>query len=121
VKPKPLKGFDGRLGQAITYAIYPTMTVHEHVETVALMLITSLGNHPIILGKPWMNKHYIMLNMTEDRVVFGKKNCCTTGGPAPNATNLVIGSRLGPLPRAPRAYLGNSAPQAPLPQYIKLI
>jgi len=119
LKPKPLKGFDGRPGQAITHAIYPTMTVHAHVETVTPMLITSLGNHPIILGKPWMNKHHVMLDMTEDKVVFGKENCCSTGGSAPNSTNPVNGSRSGPLPRAPRSYLGNSTPQAPLLPYIR--
>ncbi len=108
MKPKLLKGFDGRPGQAITHAIYPTMTVHEHVETVTPMLVTSLGNYPIILGKPWINKHYVMLDMTEDKVVFRKENCCATGGPAPNLTNPAMGLRSGPLPRAPRSYLGNS-------------
>jgi len=78
------------------------------VETVILILITSLSNYPIILGKPWINKYYIMLDITEDKVVFRKENYYTTGGPAPNSTNLVIGLRLGLLPRAPRSYLGNS-------------
>ncbi len=118
VKPKPLKGFDGRPGKAITHAIYPAMTVHEHVETVTPMLITSLGNHPIILGKPWMNKHRVMLDITEDKVVFGEEGCCAAGGPAPNSTNPVAESRSGPLPRAPRSCLGNSTPQAPMPHYI---
>jgi len=85
LKPKPLKGFDGRPGRDITHAIYPTMTIHDHVETVTPMLITHLGNHPIILGKPWMNKHHVMLDMTNDRIVFGR--CCNSG-PQPSTPTL---------------------------------
>ena len=52
-KSKPLKGFDGKPARRpITHAIYPTLTVQGHSELLAPMLVTSLGQHPIILGKP---------------------------------------------------------------------
>ena len=51
-RPKPVKGFDGKRGKDITYAIYPTLTVQDNKETVAPLLITTLGQHKIILGKP---------------------------------------------------------------------
>ena len=56
LRPKPIKGFDGHLAKrAITHAIYPDLTVHDYCELTAPMLITPLGQQPIILGKPWLN------------------------------------------------------------------
>ena len=69
-KPKPLKGFDGKPARPITHAIYPTLTVQGHSELLAPMLVTSLGQHPIILGKPWMQKHSVILNMSCDKLTF---------------------------------------------------
>ena len=34
------------------------------------MLITKLGQHQIILGKPWMKKHGVILDMQNDRISF---------------------------------------------------
>ena len=56
LKPKPVKGFDEHLAKRlITHAIYPDLTVQDHSELTALMLITPLRQHLIILGKPWLN------------------------------------------------------------------
>ena len=46
------------------------MTVKEHRETTTPMLITKLGQHQIILGKPWMKKHGAVLDMRNDRLSF---------------------------------------------------
>ena len=43
-RPKPVKGFDGKRGKDITHAIYPTLTVQDHMETVAPLLITNSNN-----------------------------------------------------------------------------
>ena len=52
-KPKPVKGFDEHLAKRpITHAIYPGLTVQDHSELTAPMLITPLRQHPVILGKP---------------------------------------------------------------------
>ena len=51
--PKPVIGYDGRIGRTITHAIYPTMTVQGHRELSAPMLITPLGQHDVILGRSW--------------------------------------------------------------------
>ena len=71
-KPKPIRGFDGRIVQPITHAIYPHLTVQDHHELTAPMLITTLGQHPIILGKPWLNKHRVVLDMGSDSLIFGR-------------------------------------------------
>ena len=69
-RPKPVKGFDGKRGKDITYAIYPTLTVQDHKETVAPLLITTLGQHKMILGKPWMRKHGVVIDMALDKIIF---------------------------------------------------
>ena len=84
-KPKPIKGFDGHLAkQPITHAIYPGLTVQDHSELTAPMLITPLGQHPVILGKPWLNRHEVVLDMKFDRLIF-VPGCCSHFG-APKAT-----------------------------------
>ena len=53
LKPKPVKGFDEHLAKRlITHAIYLGLTVQDHSELTASMLITSLRQHLIILEKP---------------------------------------------------------------------
>ena len=52
IKPKQIQRFDGRATKPITHAIYPTLTVGDHTKSLAPLLITKLGNHPMILGQP---------------------------------------------------------------------
>ena len=35
----------------ITYAIYPTLMVQSYLELLTPILVTKLGQHPVILGK----------------------------------------------------------------------
>ncbi len=72
------------------------------------ILITFLYNYPIILGKPWINTYYIIINIIEDRVTFREKDYYITDALARKITNLVIELRLILLLRAPLPYLGNS-------------
>ena len=74
-KPKPLKGFDGKPARPITHAIYPTLTVQGYSKFLAPMLVTSLGQHPIILGKPWMRKHGVILDMSCNKLTFWPGHC----------------------------------------------
>ena len=69
-KPKAIRGFDEKQALSVTHAIYPTMTVQDHRETTTPMLITKLDQHQIILGKPWMKKHGVILDMRNDRLSF---------------------------------------------------
>ena len=69
-KPKAIRGFDGKQAPSVTHAIYPTMMVKDHRETTTPMLITKLGQHQIILRKPWIKKHGAVLDMKNDRLTF---------------------------------------------------
>lgn len=51
VKPKALRGFDGRPAPSITHAIFPRLHVQDHAEDLSPLLITKLGHHPIIISK----------------------------------------------------------------------
>ncbi|SLM36861.1 Reverse transcriptase domain [Lasallia pustulata] len=45
------------------------------------MLITPLGQHPIILGKPWLNRHGVVLDMKLDSLIFVPGRCSHFGAP----------------------------------------
>ena len=74
-KPKAIRGFDGKRAPDVTHAIYPTMTVQNHSKLTTPMLITKLGQHSIILGKPWMKKHGVILDMRNDQLIFWPEHC----------------------------------------------
>ena len=80
-KPKPVRGFDGRRAPNITHAIYPTMTMQDHRENLLPLLITKLGQHGMILGKPWMRKHRLLLDMKDDKIMFWPEHCTHPGAP----------------------------------------
>lgn len=81
-KPRFLCGYDGKMRRKpVTHAIYPSMKVGNHLESTVPMLITNLGNQHIILGKPWMNKHKVLLDMADDRIIFLPGRCDHNGAP----------------------------------------
>ena len=69
-KPKPIRGFDSKPAPPITHAIYPTLIVQSHTKSLAPFLIIKLGQHLLILGKPWIWKHRVILDMSCDKLAF---------------------------------------------------
>lgn len=51
-KPKLIQGFDIRAIELVSYAIYPTLSIENHIERLASLLITILSHYPIIFGCP---------------------------------------------------------------------
>ena len=84
IKPKQIQRFDGRAAKPITHAIYPTLTISIHTENLASLLITKLRNHPMILGRPWMKKHGVIIDMTNDSLAFWPGHCTHIGATSPN-------------------------------------
>ena len=74
-KPKLIKRFDSKPAPLITHAIYPTLTVQGHTELLAFFLVMKLGQHPLILGKPWMQKYGVTLDMSCDKFAFWPRHC----------------------------------------------
>ena len=84
IKPKQIQGFDGRADKPITHAIYPTPTVGTYTESLTPLLIIKLGNHPMILGRPWMKKHGIIIDMTNNSLAFWLGHYTHIGVTSPN-------------------------------------
>jgi transposase InsO family protein len=80
-KPRKVKGYDGRMGDPITHAIYPRMTIRDHAESSTPLLITKLGQHDVILGKPWMRKHGVSYHGHSDDISFLPGHCSHLGAP----------------------------------------
>ena len=51
-KPKPIQRFDNKVAYPVTYAIYLMLFVENYIKSLAPLLITKLGYHSIILGRP---------------------------------------------------------------------
>ena len=80
-KPKPIQRFDGRAAQLVTYAIYPTLSVGSHPESLVPLLITKLGHHPMIFGCSWMKKHGVLLDMINNGISYFPGHCSHPGPP----------------------------------------
>lgn len=78
-KPKLIKRFDGRPAKPIIHTIYPTLTVQGHIKTLAPLFMTQLDQHLVILNKPWMCKHSVILDMSCDKLVFWPGHCEHSG------------------------------------------
>ena len=50
-KSKPIQGFDDRAAWPVTHTIYPTLSMRNHIKSLAPLLITKLGQHPMILSR----------------------------------------------------------------------
>ena len=75
-RPKPLRGFDGKLAdKPITHCLLPNLIIQDHQESTCPMLIATLGNHDFILGKPWMNRHGVILDLLTDKLLFRPGHC----------------------------------------------
>ncbi len=70
-KEKLIRGYDGKLAKKlITHKILLNLTVGSHRELTVSMLIADIDHHDAILGKLWMNKNEILLDMRNDVIVF---------------------------------------------------
>ena len=74
-KPKPIKKFDGKPAPPITHVIYPTLMMQDHIESLASVLIMKLGQHLLILGKLWISKHSVILDMSCDKLALWSRHC----------------------------------------------
>ena len=105
-KPKPLRGFDGRLARSpITHCLLPNLIVQDHHESTCPMLIAPLGSHDFILGKPWMNKHGVLLDLLTDKLLFHPGHCSHDGNTPSSPKSLPFATHTGrkqstPLPPA---------------------
>ena len=51
------------------------LSMENHIKSLALLLITKLGQHSIILCRLWMKKHRVLLDMIYDSITFFSRFC----------------------------------------------
>ncbi len=70
-KEKLIREYDEKLARKIiTHKILPNLTVESHKKLTVSMLIADINHHDVILGKLWMNKNEILLDMRNNVIVF---------------------------------------------------
>ena len=62
-------------------------------ESTVPILITDLGNQHIILGEPWINKHKVLLDIVDNRIIFVLGRCDHIGTPTPKPPTSSLGVR----------------------------
>ena len=69
-KSKSLKGYDDRIvKKPITYYLLSIIIVNNYREGTCSMLIALLI-YNIILGKLWINKYRVLLDIMKDKILF---------------------------------------------------
>ncbi len=67
IKAKSIREFDNHYAKKlITHVIYSNLMIQDHTVNIASMLITQLEQHQMILGKTWMNKTDLVIDMQID-------------------------------------------------------
>ena len=90
-RSKPLRGLDGKLvDRPITHCLLPNLVIQDHDESTCPMLIAPLGQHDFILGKPWMNKHGVLLDCLRDKLLFQPGHCQHKGNRASSPADLAF-------------------------------
>ena len=64
------KGYDGRTGAAITHAIVCHLRISERRFLNQPFLITELGQHDLIVGRKWFDRHDVWLAVQNWRLVW---------------------------------------------------
>ena len=71
--PKWIQGYNGQVRKKpVTYAIYPCMQQGTHKKSTVPFLIANIGHHDAILGKTWMNKNRLLLDINNDTIIYSK-------------------------------------------------
>ena len=88
-KPKPLRSYNGKLlEKPITHFILPGLTINGYKEGLYPMLIAPLGHYNIILGKLWINRYGVLLDIMRDKILFVLGRCEHDYNNASNSNDL---------------------------------
>jgi hypothetical protein len=86
----PVKGFDGQEGTPITHLMFLNLQIGERRFLQEPMLITELGQHDMILGRNWLAKQDIWLDVRNRSFVWPNE---------PLLTDIVTTKQVTVLPR----------------------
>jgi predicted aspartyl protease len=74
--PRALSVIDGREISSgdITHLVKLPMKIGKHREEISAF-VTSLGQYPLVLGIPWLQKHNVKINFKENELIFDSLEC----------------------------------------------
>jgi hypothetical protein len=75
LRAKPLSGFNGYEADPITEAVFPSLQISGHLETLSPFLITNLDDSDIIIGMRWLEKHGVMVDAPHRSLYFMPGYC----------------------------------------------
>lgn len=76
-----MRGYNSTTPDHIKKAIYLTMTLENHSQPTAPLLITSMTWHDVIIGKTWLRRHGVSIDTIRERILFTPNHCDHPGGP----------------------------------------
>lgn len=78
-KSKLIERFDNRIAKRITHAIYSTLSIENHNKSFILLLIIKLEQYSMILGRLWIKKHVVLLDIINNFITFFLRYCTHLG------------------------------------------
>lgn len=69
-QPCKVKGFDGRVENAITHLMILSVVVDKRVMYNLPFLIVRLGKHDVILGRMWLARYNVMVDCNRRRLLW---------------------------------------------------
>jgi hypothetical protein len=57
------------------------MTLLNHTQSTAPMLVTAMTQHEIIIGKTWLQKYEVLIDTIRGKILFTPNDCDHPGGP----------------------------------------
>lgn len=100
LKLRQVKGYDGRMDESITHAIYPSMVIRDHTESSTPLLIIRFGQHAVILDKLWMRAHGVSNHGHDDIIFFLPGHCTHMGAPSRPFPKKIERIAEGPTPKS---------------------
>lgn len=77
--------------------LLPNISVNGYKESTCPMLIAPLGQHDVILGKLWMNRHGVVLDILKDTVLFVPGRCDHDGNQTSAPKDLILAKPPSPV------------------------
>jgi hypothetical protein len=66
----PVNGFDGKPAEPITHAVLLSITIDSRTQQQVPMLVADIGQHDMIIGRMWFEKHRVLLDYKGRRMIW---------------------------------------------------
>lgn len=74
-KPKKIHEFNSKVNQLLTHAIYFTLSISIHIQSLVFLFLLQLKQQLLISCHYLMKKHIIFLHVIHDFIIFNPRFC----------------------------------------------